>query len=164
VVVTKTLNAGNNTIRLTATTANGDANLDQVTVSPVAGPVVVQSENGTWDAAGVLETTNAGFTGTGYVNTGNAVGAFSEVTVNVATAGSYSIDIRYANGTTVDRPADLSINGTVVQAGLSFPGTGAWTTWGDVIVTKTLNAGNNTIRLTATTANGDANLDKVTVQ
>jgi hypothetical protein len=164
VVVTKTLNAGNNTIRLTSTTANGDANLDKVTVSPVAGPVVVQSENGTWDAAGVLETTNAGFTGTGYVNTGNAVGAYSEVTVNVATAGSYSIDIRYANGTAVDRPADLSINGTVVQAAVSFPGTGAWTTWADVVVTKTLNAGNNTIRLTATTANGDANLDKVTVQ
>jgi hypothetical protein len=52
----------------------------------------------------------------------------------------------------------------VVQAAVSFPGTGAWTTWADVVVTKTLNAGNNTIRLTATTANGDANLDKVTVQ
>jgi hypothetical protein len=164
VVVTKTLNAGNNTIRLTATTANGDANLDKVTISPVAGPVVVQSETGTWDAAGVLETVNAGYIGAGYVNTGNAIGAYSEVTVNVATAGTYSIDFRYANGGTVDRPADLSINGTVVQAAVSFPATGAWTTWSDVIVTKTLNAGNNTIRLTATTANGDANLDEVTVQ
>ena len=129
-----------------------------------AGPIVVQSEAGTWDAAGVLETTNAGWTGTGYVNVGNAVGGFSEVTVNVPTAGSYTIDIRFANGTTADRPADLRINGAVVQSAVSFPGTGAWTTWSDVIVTKTLNAGNNTIRLTATTANGCANLDKVTVQ
>jgi cellulose 1,4-beta-cellobiosidase len=144
--------------------AGEGADSAQVTISPVAGPLVVQSETGTWDAGGVAETVNAGYTGTGYVNTANAVGAYSEVTVNVATAGSYSIDFRYANGTAVDRPADLSINGTVVQAAVSFPVTGAWTTWADVVVTKTLNAGNNTIRLTATTANGDANLDKVSVQ
>lgn len=146
-----------------------------VTINPTTDPritlvmpnnsgIVAQSENGTWDAAGVFETTNAGWTGTGYVNSGNAVGAFTEVTVNVPTAGSYMIDFRYANGTATDRPADLRINGAVVQAGVSFIGTGAWTTWDDVVVTKTLNAGNNTIRLTATTANGCANLDKVTVQ
>ena len=127
-------------------------------------PVVVQSESGTWDAGGVLETTNAGWTGTGYVNSANAIGAYSEVTVNVATAGSYTIDFRFANGTTTNRPADLRINGTVVQTAVAFNGTGAWTTWGDVVVTKTLNAGNNTIRLTATTATGCANLDRVTVQ
>ncbi len=133
-------------------------------VMPSGTAVVAQSENGTWDAAGVFETTNAGWTGTGYVNAGNAVGGYSEVTVNVPTAGSYAIDFRFANGTTTDRPADLRINGTLVQSAVSFAGTGAWTTWNDVVVTKTLNAGNNTIRLTATTANGCANLDKVTVQ
>jgi lysophospholipase L1-like esterase len=132
--------------------------------TPPPGAVVVQSETGTWDTGGVLETTNAGWTGTGYVNSGNAIGAYSEVTVNVATAGSHTITFRYANGTTTNRPADLSINGTVVQTAVAFNGTGAWTVWSDVTVTKTLNAGNNTIRLTATTANGCANLDKVTVQ
>jgi alpha-galactosidase len=130
----------------------------------VSTSVVVQSEAGTWDAAGVLETTNAGWTGTGYVNTGNAIGGYSEVTVNVASAGTYSIVFHYANGATADRPADLRVNGTVVQSAVSFPVTGAWTTWNDVTVSKALNAGNNTIRLTATTANGCANLDKVTVQ
>jgi hypothetical protein len=33
-----------------------------------------------------------------------------------------------------------------------------------IVTNNTLKAGNNTIRLTATTANGDANLDKVTLQ
>ena len=149
---------------VSAVNASGEsANSAQASAKPV-GPVVAQSEAGTWDSAGVLETTNAGWTGTGYVNSGNAIGAYSEVTVNVPTAGSYTIDIRFANGTTSNRPADLRINGTVVQSAVAFNGTGAWTTWSDVIVTKTLNAGNNTIRLTATTAAGCANLDKVTVQ
>jgi beta-galactosidase len=141
------------------------ANSTQVSATPTTTTATVyQSENGTWDSGGVIETLHTGYTGTGYVNTGNAIGAYSEVTVNVATAGTYTLDFRYANGGTVDRPADLRINGTVVQAGLSFPITANWDTWSDVIVTKALNAGNNTVRLTATTANGTANLDKVTVQ
>ncbi len=158
--------AGNYSLTAKATDNDGAVTTSStinITVN-AAGPVVVQSEAGTWDTGGVLETTNAGWTGTGYVNAGNAIGGFSEVTVNVPTTRSYTIDFRFANGTTTDRTADLRVNGTVVQSAVSFPGTGAWTTWNDVIVTKTLNAGNNTIRLTATTANGCANLDKVTVQ
>lgn len=151
-------------VKVKGVTVNPNTDPRITLVMQGGSPVVYQSENGTWDAAGVLETTNAGWTGTGYVNSGNAVGAYSEVTVNVPAAGAYTLDFRYANGTTTDRPADLRINGVVVQAAVSFPGTGAWTTWSDVVVTKTLNAGNNTIRLSATTANGCANLDKVTVQ
>jgi len=128
------------------------------------GTVVAQAEDGTWSAGSGTETVNTGWTGTGYVNTANAAGAFVEVMVNVAAAGPHTLDFRFANGTTADRRADISINGVVVQAAASFPGTGAWTTWSDVVITKNLNAGNNTIRLTATTANGCANLDKVTVQ
>lgn len=137
----------------------------RITLTGVSsGPNVYQSEDGAFSSGAIVETTNAGWTGTGYVNTSNAVGQFSEVTVTVPTAGNYQIDFRYANGAAADRPADLRINGVVAQAGLSFPGTGAWTTWSDVVVTKALNAGTNTIRLTSTTANGCANLDKVTVQ
>lgn len=135
-----------------------------ITVGSGSSPVVVQSETGTRDSAGVVETEHAGWSGTGYVNTGNAVGAFSEVTVNVPTARSYTITFRHANGTTTNRPADLRINGVVAQTAVAFNGTGAWSTWADVTVTRNLNAGNNTIRLTATTANGCSNLDRVTVQ
>ncbi len=161
-------------VRLEATSASGatyavinEFDVGSFTSKPTIGGgvgVVCQSESGIWDTGGVVETINSGWTGTGYVNTGNALGAYSEVTVNVPTAGSYTLDFRYANGTTTDRPADLRINGTLVQAAVSFAGMGAWTAWSDVIVTKTLKAGNNTIRLTATTASGCANLDKVTVQ
>jgi len=126
-------------------------------------PTVYQAENATFSSGSVLETINAGWTGTGYVNTNNAVGAFVEWTVTVPTTGIYTLDFRFANGTTLNRPADLRING-VAQSTLAFNGTGAWTTWKDVVITKTLNAGSNKVRLTATTTNGCANLDKLTVQ
>lgn len=112
---------------------------------------------------GVPEAVNAGFSGSGYANTDNVLGAFVEWTVNVSTAGNYLLDFRFANGTAADRSADLRINGALVQAAVSFPGTGAFTTWSDVTITKALLAGANKIRLTATTANGCANLDKLTV-
>jgi len=124
---------------------------------------VYQFENGTTSTGGVVETVNGGWTGTGYINTANTVGAYAELVVNVPTAGTYSLDFRFANGTAVDRPADLMINGVSAQAGVSFPPTGAWTTWTEVVLSKNLNAGNNIIRLTATSANGCANLDKLTI-
>jgi hypothetical protein len=70
--------------------------------------------------------------------------------------------LRFANGTTVNRPMDISVNGTTV-ATLTFNGTGAWTNWVTVNSTVNLGAGNNSIRATATTANGGPNLDHIAV-
>jgi hypothetical protein len=53
------------------------------------------------------------------------------------------------------------VNGVVVQS-LSFPGTGAWSSWSTVSVTANLNAGANTIRVTATGPDGNPNLDRLT--
>lgn len=125
---------------------------------------VYQAEAAKMSTGSVLETINAGWTGSGYVNTNNAVGAFVEWTVTVPSAGVYTLNFRFANGTTVNRPADLRINGVLVQSAVPFAGTGAWTTWTEGVLTKTLNAGSNLVRLTATTSNGCANLDKLTVQ
>src|SRR5215207_1384546 len=45
------------------------------------------------------------------------------------------------------------------RPGLGFPGTGAWTTWQTVSLPAVLAAGANTVKVTATTANGGPNLD-----
>ena len=58
---------------------------------------------------------------------------------------------------------DITVNGTLVADDLAFPGTGAWTTWPTQTINATLDAGNNTIRATATTANGGPNLDRLHV-
>ena len=124
---------------------------------------VYQAEDAVPNANAGFETTNAGWTGTGYVNTTNMTGVFVEWKVTVPTAGNYTLDFRFANGTPVSRPADLSVNGIIVQASVPFPSTSVWTTWSDVNITRALNAGVNTIRLTATSAGGCPNLDKLTV-
>jgi alpha-L-fucosidase len=122
-----------------------------------------EAESGTSSSGSTVDSNHTGFSGTGFVNTPNAAGAWVEWTVNAASAGTGTVTFHYANGQasgqTVDRPADVTVNGTVVKAAQSFPGTANWDTWGDVTLTVPLNAGANTVRLTATTANGDPNLD-----
>ena len=122
-----------------------------------------EAENATYSAGSTVDSNHTGFSGTGFVNTPNAVGSYVEWTVNASQAGNATINIAYANGQaggqTVDRPTDVTVNGTLVRTGQSFPGTANWDTWQTVPLTVPLNAGANTIRLTATTANGDPNLD-----
>ncbi|MFF3577973.1 PQQ-dependent sugar dehydrogenase [Streptomyces mirabilis] len=112
---------------------------------------------------GAVATNHTGYTGTGFVDYTNITGSYVEFTVSAATAGTSSLALRYANGTSVDRPMDLSVNGTVVASGVSFPATTDWNTWATKSVNVQLDAGSNKIRATATTANGGPNLDRVSV-
>src|SRR5690349_3954954 len=125
-----------------------------------AASVVYEAEDATI-VNGVVESNHAGFTGRGFVNSDNAVGAAVEWTVSPTAAGNKSLVFRYANGTTTSRPATITINGSTVTT-LQFPGTGSWTNWMIQTVSAPLNAGANTVRATATTANGLANLDSLT--
>jgi lysophospholipase L1-like esterase len=108
---------------------------------------------------GVIESNHAGFSGSGFCNAGNAVGAAAQFTVSAPAAGAATIAIRYANGGTAGRPADVLVNGTLAHAATAFDPTGAWTTWVTKTLTVTLNAGDNTIRLNPTTADGLPNID-----
>jgi exo-1,4-beta-D-glucosaminidase len=122
----------------------------------------VEAENATI-SQGLVESNHAGFSGTGFVNYDNVVGSFVEFTVNAAAAGPAAVRIRYANGTAVNRPMDILVNGTTAAAGVTFPGTGAWPTWATNTLTLNLQAGPNTIRARATTANGGPNVDYLEV-
>lgn len=109
---------------------------------------------------GVVASNHPGFTGTGFVDTTNAVG--SAVEFSVAEDATQQLVFRYANGTTADRPATLTVNG-IARGTLTFPPTGDWATWQTRGTTTALTAGTNTVRLTATTAGGLPNLDSLTV-
>jgi exo-1,4-beta-D-glucosaminidase len=161
VTITAMLNAGVNTIRATATTANGGPNVDALDVDPQAPPPPVvryEAENATI-SQGVVESNHLGFSGTGFVNYDNLVGSYVQWTVNAASAGTAKLTFRYANGTTTNRPMDITVNGALVSDELAFNGTTNWDTWGTVTITVTLNAGVNMIRATATTASGGPNVD-----
>jgi glucose/arabinose dehydrogenase len=131
-----------------------------VTTGPAAAAAAVYEAEQATITHGVVESNHAGFTGTGFVNSDNAVGASVEFTVTPATAGTMSLVLRYANGTTTSRPATVTVNGTV-RATPQFPGTGSWTTWRTETVSAPLAAGANTVLVTATTANGLGNLDSL---
>ncbi|MEU8147865.1 carbohydrate-binding protein [Nonomuraea sp. NPDC048901] len=156
------LTAGANTIRATATTANGGPNADYIDVSAATPTGTEYQAESATISQGVAESNHTGFTGTGFVNYDNLVGSYVEFAVNAAAAGPTPLTIRYANGTAVDRPMEVAVNGTAVTT-RSFPATTNWDTWADGTVTVDLQAGANTIRLTATTAGGGPNLDRVTL-
>ncbi|MGW4207579.1 cellulase family glycosylhydrolase [Lentzea sp. NPDC004789] len=129
----------------------------------IAAPVQYQAESATI-ANGVVESNHAGFTGTGFVNYDNEIGSSVEFTVTSPSAGQATLSFRFANGTTANRPMDISVNGSLAADELSFPGTGAWTTWQTRTTTVTLAAGTNKIKTVATTANGGPNLDRLDVE
>ncbi|HVQ90826.1 MAG TPA: glycoside hydrolase family 88 protein [Mycobacteriales bacterium] len=108
---------------------------------------------------GTVAANHAGFSGTGFVDYTNAVGSSVEWTVTAARAGTAALALRYANGTSANRPMDIAVNGTVVAAGRAFAGTGSWDSWATSTLTAALAAGPNTIRATATSANGGPNVD-----
>ncbi|MER5433465.1 PQQ-dependent sugar dehydrogenase [Streptomyces sp. NPDC002588] len=121
-----------------------------------------QAENATI-SQGAVATNHTGYTGTGFVDYTNVKGSYVEFTVSAASAGTSSLTLRYANGTTVDRPMDISVGGTVVAAAVAFPATTDWNTWATKTLDVPLAAGSNKIRATATTDNGGPNLDRISL-
>ncbi|WP_328321106.1 discoidin domain-containing protein [Kribbella sp. NBC_00382] len=107
---------------------------------------------------GTVDSDHTGYSGTGFCNTDNAIGAGVQWTVTATAAGPANLAIGYANGTATARPMTITVNGTVAGT-QQFAPTGAWTTWQTAPVAATLQAGANTITLAATTATGGPNLD-----
>jgi alpha-L-fucosidase len=122
-----------------------------------------EAEQASSTSGSTVDTNHFGYSGAGFVNTPNASGAFVQWSVSSASARTGTLTIRYANGTTTDRPMDVSVNGVVVSAGRSFAPTGTWDAWANVTLSVPLNAGTNTVRVTATTSGGAPNIDYLEV-
>ncbi|HEX6340549.1 glycoside hydrolase family 88 protein [Umezawaea sp.] len=132
-----------------------------VAVPASAATTAYEAERAT-RTLGVVESNHAGFTGSGFVNFDNVVGSAVRFAVDAAVAGDHDLVFRYANGTTAARPLRIEVNGVAVTE-VSFPGTGAWTSWTTRVVSARLTSGANTVRATATTADGGPNLDSLVV-
>ncbi|MGW6535155.1 carbohydrate-binding protein [Streptomyces sp. NPDC055051] len=146
-----------------------------VSVGLVAGTLVALSAAGGAQAAtvryeaeaspavctGTIDSDWTGFSGSGFCNGTNAVGAAAQFTVQASAAGTATLTVRFANGATASRPADVVVNDTTVAAGVPFESTGAWTGWTSKTFTVPVAAGNNTVRLSPTTAAGLPNVDHV---
>ncbi len=112
---------------------------------------------------GVTETVNGGFLGQSYVNYDNVTGSALTMTVNAPEEGNYLVTVRFANGTEAARPLSLFVNGSDSYYFMNFGGTGAWTEWKENQIVVSLKAGENKIKMVATTANGGPNVDLLKV-
>ncbi|MEU2437151.1 carbohydrate-binding protein [Streptomyces rubradiris] len=107
---------------------------------------------------GTIDSDWTGYSGSGFCNATNALGAHAQFTVNAASAGTATVRIRFANGSATARPATVAVNGTTA-ATAGFETTGAWDSWVTKTLTVPVKAGANTVRLTPTAADGLPNLD-----
>ncbi|WP_202919017.1 pectate lyase family protein [Saccharothrix deserti] len=123
-----------------------------------AAPTRYEVENSPAVCSGTIDSNWSGYSGSGFCNGTNATSGYVQFTVNASASGTATLGVRFANGTTTARPANLVVNGSTVQAP-SFEGTGAWSTWVTKTLSVSVNAGSNTIRLNPTTAGGLANID-----
>jgi len=112
---------------------------------------------------GIFENIHKGYSGSGYVNYDNEVGSYVEWNVSVPVTGWYNIVFRYSNGTTVNRPMSIAVNGNIVQSSMDFNPTADWDTWNVSDIFLQLNQGQNTIRATGITSNGGPNVDYIEI-
>jgi hypothetical protein len=123
-----------------------------------AASVRYEAESSPAVCTGTIDSDWTGYSGSGFCNGTNATGAYAQFTVTAATAGTATLNVRFANGTTTARPADVTVNGSAA-ASASFEATGAWSTWATKTLTVPVSAGSNTIRLNPTAAAGLPNVD-----
>jgi len=116
-----------------------------------------EAENATLSKATVA-TNHPGFSGSGFVDYAAAAGSYVEWTVTSSSARTATLTFRFANGSTGNRPTNVSANGGTPKT-LTFAVTGSWATWNTATTTIALKAGTNKIRATANTLVGGPNVD-----
>lgn len=183
VTATVTLPAGVQTLRFSQDTGGYNINYMAFALqeapyggTPAAIPGTVQAENYDVGGQGVgysvtstngsansyrsdgidLETTTD--TGGGYDLGWTTSGQWFRYTVNVVTAGSYTIGFRVAAPTAVSGAFNLtSTTGGNLTGSVSVPETGGWEDWTTVNITATLSAGVQTMTLNQTAAGWNIN-------
>jgi|GEM_PF-546264 len=148
------------------TSANESGNSLEAWAYPSAGSSDVTIQElaaGFCGVEGSIDNEHAGYTGTGYCDTTNAVGTGIDWSVNILSGGTYTLTWRYAHGKTDDRSSRLIVNGGTAIASIAFAPTGAFTTWSTVSVDVDLAAGVNHIRLEGITENSTANIDYLNI-
>ncbi|WP_430468649.1 carbohydrate-binding protein [Vreelandella titanicae] len=134
---------------------------------PTPDTMVRDASNPETNAAAGPDGLWDGFTGSGYLDMGNEAGDAAFFEVAVEEAGTYTLNVRYANGdgAGASRPMTLLVGGAP-QGQLAFPTTGAgndgWVNWQDATIELELMAGNNTIRL-ENVGNAGPNIDSLSV-
>lgn len=176
------LAAGNHAISLKAISGSGLTNIDNLTISgagvapgncsgeaPPSNSIVTvtfeEDATGFCNVDGSVSAHRAGFTGSGFADTTNTLGAGIDWDINIPSSGSYVLTWRYSNISNVNlRSAELLVDGRSINTEIDFPGTGSWSTWGTLSITVNLPAGQHGLRLQALSGSGLVNIDNMKVR
>ncbi len=161
------LKGGGNVIELVAGT-NAGPNIDQLSLSGQQPPVVsttsLQAENATLSGGVVTAVKHAGYSGSGFADYPAITGPGVKIQWQIprSSAGQSDLKIRYANGSSANRPLQLVVNGATLQS-VAFPPSGGWSGWQTVTINDVaLVGGNNSVELVALNAVGP-NIDQLTL-
>jgi hypothetical protein len=130
--------------------------------------IACEAEDALFTGKAVPAYDHRGFTGSAFVAGYEATGSASIVSVDVPSAGTYRLAIRYANnagsdGQNVNRTLSTRINGAVGPR-FSLAPTGSWDTWSTAAVNVSLAAGANTVSVLQDSGDsGRVNLDSIAV-
>ncbi|GAB3232339.1 hypothetical protein GCM10027447_28070 [Glycomyces halotolerans] len=175
VVSQQTMSVNGGSITVPVNGMNAEAAY-QLLITPAGGPTtswqqVYEAENATVVHA---QTRASGAASNGYYvggidnDTDMRSDSFVDFTVNVPQSRSYTMTIRYANGTGSTSTHGLAYNGGAWST-VSYPPTSGWAQFGTTSVTVTLDAGYNVIRLAKGSpgfdgGTGYAELDSITLE
>ncbi|SMF07040.1 Carbohydrate binding module (family 6) [Alteromonadaceae bacterium Bs31] len=153
-----------NTSEITTSLALPEASATTAGEFIPAGTYILEEEtDGFCGLDGVVENVNQGFSGTGYLNTDNAVGTAMRWRIYIESAGSYNLYVGYASGSETNRYGIMTANGEVLIDPVDLPLTGEevnnWTTYEEVKHVVNLKAGEIALTLTSQTDQGLANVD-----
>ncbi|MDP4238275.1 MAG: glycoside hydrolase family 31 protein [Bacteroidota bacterium] len=108
-----------------------------------------EAEDATLSGAAEIAAKSIGYSGTGYVTGFNNTTSRVQFPVNVLSAGSYVVRLRYSGGVPDHVPTlGLSVNDLYITK-LTCDKTVDWNSWSEVSYAVYLNAGNNTIAFNA---------------
>ncbi len=127
--------------------------------------VIQENETGFCSVDGVIATSVAGYTGTGYADTDPGVGKSISWQFSVPASGTYTLAWRYGlGGNPGDRNARLLLNGNLTIDTVFLPHTGTWTNWTmSDSVNVVLAAGSYKLRIEAYSTSGLGNFDYLKV-
>ena len=141
--------------------------IDIGAVFEAKGTTIFQAETGIVDNS-IIESTNAGFEGTGYINFGTGHSTV-QIPIYVEYPGEYTLKMTYANGSGKARSLAFAAPGTCTAGidgcksatTLSFAATDKWTTWATDSSTITLPKGTGYITFATVDGNDGPNLDQI---
>jgi hypothetical protein len=137
-------------INVTANTGWPAAQISEFEIygaSSVSSPIPGKIEAESWSAMNGVQTETTTDTGGG-LNVGWIhVGDWMDYSVNVQTAGTYTVEYRVASNTATGQLQLRS--GATTLATTNVPNTGGWQTWQTVTASVTLAAGQQTLRIYA---------------